>query len=251
MTRAGWYRLVIVVGLVALLEALCRTGIVPKATMIPPSLMAVALVGLVQKAPWFWTDVGFTFRNFAAAILMSAVGGFAGGLILHAMPRVRRVMDPLFSSYYSVPTFVFYPMLIVIFGIGPMALIVMGAMFGIVAMVVSTMTAMDRIPRAQIKTARVMRLDPVRTALLIKLPAAAPHLLTGFKLAVAYSVIGVIAGEFILATAGAGRRIALAYNDFNNNTMYGMLLLVLTTVMVANGLLHVWEKRLHARWYRR
>jgi ABC-type nitrate/sulfonate/bicarbonate transport system permease component len=33
-----------------------------------------------------------------------------------------------------VPTFVLYPLLIVFFGIGPASLIVLGALFGIVAM---------------------------------------------------------------------------------------------------------------------
>jgi ABC-type nitrate/sulfonate/bicarbonate transport system permease component len=68
------------------------------------------------------------------------------------------------------------------------------------------------------------------------------------KLAVAYSVIAIVAGEFILATAGMGKRIAFGYNDFDNPTMYGMLLLLLALVMVVNGTLAVWEGRLHRRF---
>ena len=59
-----------------------------------------------------------------------------------------------------------------------------------------------------------------------------PHLITGVKLSVAYSVIGIVAGEFILATAGMGKRIAFGYQDFDNRTMYGMLLLLLVLVTV-------------------
>jgi NitT/TauT family transport system permease protein len=103
---------------------------------------------------------------------------------------------------------VLYPLLIVFFGIGPASLIVLGALFGIVAMIVATVTAIDRIPRVLMKVARVDRLGPVRTALLMKLPAASPHLMTGLRLAVAYSVIGIIAGEVILSTEGIGRRVA-------------------------------------------
>ena len=67
----------------------------------------------------------------------------------------------------------------------------------------------------------------LRQLILLRLPAAAPHLVTGIKLAVAYSVIGIVAGEFILATAGIGKRIAFAYDNFDNRTMYGLLLLLL------------------------
>ena len=95
-----------------------------------------------------------------------------------------------------------------------------------------------------------IRLGPIRTALLMKLPAASPHLMTGLRLAVAYSVIGVIAGEFILSTEGVGRRVALAYNNFDNQTMYALLVLILGFAIVVNALLGSLEQALHRRWYR-
>jgi NitT/TauT family transport system permease protein len=121
-------------------------------------------------------------------------------------------------------------------------------MFGIVAMILNTLIGLDRVPRAVARTAAVMRLGSIRGLLLLRLPAAAPHLVTGIKLAVAYSVIGIVAGEFILATAGIGKRIAFGYQDFDNKTMYGMLLLLLILVMAVNGALSHWEKRLHRRF---
>jgi NitT/TauT family transport system permease protein len=232
------------------LEWLCRAGVIGRFTMIAPSEMLAALLRLPGRAAWFWPDVSYTLRNLAAAILLSVLGGFCIGLAVHAVPRLRRVLDPLFTSYYAVPTFVLYPLIIVLFGIGPLSLIVMGALFGIVAMIVATITAMDRIPRVLLKVARISHLDPIRTAVLMKLPAAAPHLVTGIRLAVAYSVVGIIASEFILATAGIGRRVALAYNDFDNQTMYALLVLILAFTIVLNALLGACEQALHRRWYR-
>ncbi len=166
-----------------------------------------------------------------AAIALSVVLGFWLGAVLHALPRARRVFEPLLAAYYAVPVFVFYPLLIVAFGVGRTALIVMGAMFGIVAMIVNTMIGLDRVPSVISRAAVAMRLNPLHRLLLVRLPAASPHLVTGIKLAVAYSVIGIVAGEFILATAGIGKRIAFGYQDFDNRTMYGMLLLLLILVM--------------------
>src|SRR5262249_62194946 len=88
--------------------------------------------------------------------------------------------------------------------------------------------AIVHIPRVLLKVARVSRLWLVRTALLMKLAAASPHLMTGLRLAVAYSVIGIIAGEFILSTEGIGRRVALAYNNFDNQTIFALLVLILS-----------------------
>jgi NitT/TauT family transport system permease protein len=249
MSRVRILQLGIVLAVVVLLELLCRLGIINRFTMIPPSEMVAALVDVVASAPWFWPDVSYTLGNLAAAIVLSVIGGFLIGLLVHAVPRLRRVLDPIFTSYYSVPTFVLYPLLIVFFGIGPTSLIVLGALFGIVAMIVATVTAIDRIPRVLLKVARVSRLDPMRTALLLKLPAASPHLMTGLRLAVAYSVIGIIAGEFILSTEGIGRRVALAYNNFDNRTMYALLLLILGFVVALNAALGAFEQALHRRWY--
>ena len=82
----------------------------------------------------------------------------------------------------------------------------------------------------------------VSTALRLKLPAAAPHLFTGVKLVVSYAFIGVIASEFIMAPAGLGRVIADAYSDFNNRTMYAMMLLLIIVATVVNTLLHMLDQ---------
>ena len=248
-TKVGLTRTGIVAGAFIALEILCRTGTIPRATMIPPTEMAAALWQILRGGQAN-KDISFTLINTFAAIALSVFLGFWMGAALHALPRLRRVFEPLLSAYYAVPVFIFYPLLIVAFGVGRTALIVMGAMFGVVAMIVNTAMGLDRVPSAILRTASVMRLGPLRRLVLVRLPAASPYLVTGVKLAVAYAVIGIVAGEFILATAGIGKRIAFGYQDFDNRMMYGMLLLLLILVMIVNGVLSHWEKRLHHRFGR-
>ena len=247
LTKVGVTRAALVAGAFVALEILCRLGTIPRATMIPPTEMVAALWQILRSGRAN-ADIAFTVVNTFAAIVVSVILGFWCGAALHALPRMRRVFEPLLSAYYAVPVFIFYPLLIVFFGVGRTALIAMGAMFGIVAMIVNTMIGLDRVPRVIARTAAALRLGPIRRLLLLRLPAAAPHLVTGIKLAVAYSVIGIVAGEFILATAGIGKRIAFGYQDFDNRMMYGMLLLLLILVMAVNGLLSLWERRLHQRF---
>jgi NitT/TauT family transport system permease protein len=232
------------------LELLCRLGIIDHVTMIPPSEMVSALFDIVRSGR-FNSDIVFTFYNTIAATGLAIVVGFLVGAGLHAWPRLRRLIDPLLSAYYAIPTFVFYPLLIVVFGVGRTALIVMGAMFGIVAMIVNTVLGLDHVPSAVGRTGKILKLGALRQLILIRLPAAAPHLVSGIKLAVAYSVIGIVAGEFILATSGIGKRVAFAYDNFDNKTMYGMLLMLLIAVAAVNGCLSAWEKRLHRRFGQR
>ena len=240
-------RLAFFVGVSAALEVLCRTGVIPRLTMVPPSAMVTNLWQELGSGE-YTSDIVFTFTNIAVAIAVSVIGGAAIGVFIHAVPRLRRLLDPLLASYYSVPTFAFYPLLIVLFGITRWPLVAIGALFGIVVMIMNTINGLDAIPPVMVKVGRVFRMKPWATVFKIKLPAAAPALFTGVKLAVTYSVIGVIAGEFILSVAGIGRRIKLAYDNLDNPTMYGLLLLVLTATVLLYFIVHGLERRIHSRW---
>lgn len=242
MSRVGWIRLAVIVAAVALLEISCRTGLIDHRVVIPPSEMADALVRLLISGQANG-QIARTFGIVIVAVVISVVGGFALGVVIHALPRVRQALDPFFATYYAVPIFIFYPVMIVIFGLSIMPIVLMGVATAIVTMIIATLNGLDRVPRVLGKVARVHRMGPVATALLLKLPAAAPHLFTGVKLAVSYAFIGVVASEFILAPAGLGRVISDAYSDFNNRQMYALMLLLMIVATVVNMLLHVFDQR--------
>ena len=236
-------RIAVIVGAIALLEVLCQRKIINPLTLIPPSEMASALWELIVSGQ-ITHDIAQTFTTVAIAFALSVATGFLLGAISHALPRVRRAIDPLLASYYSIPFFVFYPLLIALFGLNTVPLIAIGFVFATAAMVIATLNGLDRVPRAMTKTARVLRLSPARTVWSVTLPSAAPYLFTGLKLALAYSFIGVIAGEFILSGGGLGFSIAYAYNNFDNQTMYALMMFVLVIAVVMNGALHVWEQHM-------
>ncbi|HSN20006.1 MAG TPA: ABC transporter permease subunit, partial [Usitatibacter sp.] len=59
--------------------------------------------------------------------------------------------------------------------------------------------------------------------------------------------IGVIAAEFILSDRGLGYAISYAYNNFNNRTMYALMLLIILVVATVNAVFQGWERRLARR----
>ena len=239
-------RIAVIVAAIAALEILCRVKLISPLTLIPPSQMVAVLWELLVSGK-ITDDIVQTFSTVALAFLLSVAAGFALGALIHALPRLRRALDPLLASYYAIPFFVFYPLLIALFGLNKIPLVVIGLVFATAAMVIATLNGLDRVPRVMQKTARVMRLSGARAVLAITLPSAAPYLFTGLKLALAYAFIGVIAGEFILSGGGLGFSIAYAYNNFDSQTMYALMLFVLLVVTVVNGVLHVIEQRMLAR----
>lgn len=239
-------RVSLLAALVLLLEVLCRTGVIDPMSVLPPSQMVAAM--LEQLASGDATEpMVQTFTTVALAWACAVAGGTVLGALLHAAPRMRRAVDPLLASYYSVPTFVFYPLLVALLGLSMAPLVVLGVLSAGPAMVISTLAGLDSVTPVLRRVARVQRLGPVRTFVSVVLPAAMPSLFGGFKLALSYALIGVIAGEFILSGSGLGYAISFAYQSFDTRAMYGLMLFVLLVAIGANAVLYAWEGRLARR----
>jgi NitT/TauT family transport system permease protein len=247
MSRAGFIRLLVVAPAIVGLEVACRAGLIDAITIIPPSAMAAGAWKLLVSGR-YTEDILLTLGSVALATVLAVVGGFSLGYGLFRLPRLRRALDPLLASYYAVPTFIFYPLFIVLFGLNRLPLVAIGFVFAAVAMAINTLTGFERVPPVLRRTARALRLSEPTTLVQITMPACAPYLFTGAKLVIAYSFIGVIAGEFVLSGAGIGHQIAFAYNNFDNLTMYGLMLLLIGFVSGLNMLLFAWERRFYRRW---
>ncbi|MEY2776295.1 MAG: hypothetical protein RLY30_393 [Pseudomonadota bacterium] len=246
MGRVAAIRWGIVLGFLVFLELICRLGWVDGISLSPPTQIAVTVAGILQTAE-FYQDAMLTFSTVAGAILAAVTVGFLMGLGLHRFPLIRRFLDPFLASYYSIPTFVFYPFFIVLFGLNRYPLMAIGFIFAVVAMAINTLSGLQRVPRVLLRTARVMRLSPWKTVRLVVMPSAAPYLFTGLKLSIVYSFIGVIAGEFILSGAGLGFQIAFSYNAFETSKMYGLMAILLTVVGSINLYIYGIERRIYAR----
>jgi NitT/TauT family transport system permease protein len=242
-------RFAIVAFLVAAVEMLCRLHIIPVGVMIAPSQMAVELVKILISGE-FSADILSSIANVLISTVLSVTLGFVAGLIIYSAPILRAALEPLLASYYAVPTFVFYPVFVVLFGVGSGAIIAIAVLLAIVSMITATLNGLDRIPRVLRKTGRIYRMSRIKTALMIELPSAAPSLFTGIKLSVAYSFIGVIASEFILSGSGIGYAIAYAYNNFETPRMYALMLLVILLVTGVNSLLNGIDRRLQSQRHR-
>ena len=246
MSRATRYRILLVVVAVLLLEVLCRARIIDHLTMQPPSEIARDLFVLLASGKMNQAMLK-TLTNVLVSALLAVAFGIAFGVAIHGYRAVRQGLEPLFATYYAIPVYAFYPMFIILFGLGDVPQILIGFMLAVVAVIVSTLNGLDRISRVLMKTAQVYRLGPVQTAFKITLPSAAPYLLTGVKLAVAYAFIGVIGAEFIMSRTGIGYEISFAYNNFDNKVMYPLILLILIVSVTVNSGLSQWERVLMQR----
>jgi NitT/TauT family transport system permease protein len=244
--RVVLYRLLAVLLPLALLEILCRDLIIKPLTLPAPSRILLGL-WMVLAHGTFNAAILKTLTNVGLALVLSVVVGIAAGAALHRASLLRALLEPLFATYYAIPIYAFYPLFIVVFGLGDSPQVLIGFMLAVVSMIVSTLAGLDSVPAVLGKTARVLQLGPIETVRRVTLPYAAPYLFTGIKLAVAYAFIGVIGAEFIMSSTGLGYEIRFAYDNLDNNVMYPLILLILLIAVAVNMSLDHWDRALRAR----
>src|SRR5262245_45432677 len=128
MTRRRTIRWAVLVTVIVMLELICRLGLVRPTDLVPPTAMVRAMLTELVRGPTLY-DLGLTLWSVLASVVIAAVLGIIAGIVLHAMPKVRRACEPLIASYYALPLFALYPMLVVIFGVGPTPIIFTGVLY--------------------------------------------------------------------------------------------------------------------------
>lgn len=240
------YRLLAVFLPLASLEILCRNHVITPLTLPAPSRILLGLWAVIESGS-FNAAILKTLTNVGLAFVLAVVVGIAAGAAIHRASLLRALLEPLFSAYYAIPIYAFYPLFIIVFGLGDAPQVLIGFMLAVVSMIVSTLAGLDSVPAVLGKTARVLQLGPVVTIRSVTLPYAAPYLFTGVKLAVAYAFIGVIGAEFIMSGTGLGYEIRFAYDNLDNAVMYPLISLILLIAVAVNMSLDSWERRLRAR----
>jgi NitT/TauT family transport system permease protein len=95
--------------------------------------------------------------------------------------------------------------------------------------------------------ARVMGATSAQLTRHVYLPAASPAVLLGMRMAIPYSVIGVIAGEFTSSTRGLGLFINQASATYDPAGVFAGIMLLLVFVLLAGAAASRLERRL-LRW---
>jgi NitT/TauT family transport system permease protein len=241
-----YLRVLVILASIGALEAMCRVSIIDAFTMQAPSRIAQDLWRLLLSGKYN-AAIAKTLTNAGIGFALSVSVGIAAAVVIHRLRLLREALDPLFATYYAIPVLAFYPLLIILFGLGDAPQITIAFMLGVIAVIVNALNGLDRVPRVLLKTARIGQMTSLETALRVTLPFAAPYVLTGVKFAVAYSLIGIIGSEFIMSSGGMGYEISFAYTNFDNATMYPLIVLILMISISINLLVGLWERRILSR----
>lgn len=212
--------------------------------LIPePTAIVSNAVSLVQTSQ-FGQDLARTCVELGLSCLIGVPLGLAIGVAGWRHRFVGDGLEPYLVSLYAMPTLVFYPVLLAVFGLGSAPIVVITSLMVLVPVALNTMIGLRGIRPALLKVGRSLGGHRRDMYIKVLLPAAAPLVFPGIRLGVMYGLIGVIAMEFILADRGLGYRIGYDYNNFAADQMWAGIAVVVVLAIALVVLLGLAERRI-------
>jgi len=191
----------------------------------------------------FWHDAMSTGVAFGYACIIGIAGGMLLGLALGLNRFSGDVADPILGAVYSIPKITLYPIILLIFGLSPAAKIAFGVIHGIFPVAIFTMNAVRNVAPVHRRTAKVLRLSPLSTIVTVLAPAAIPEILSGVRIGIAVTLLGILIGELFASSSGIGFALIRATELHNVTDIFALTLLLFLFAVAINTLLHVTERR--------
>ncbi len=225
-------QLVVLVGGFGFVEALARAGKIRTTVLPAPPSKLFRTLWDEFAAGAIWPHLGATAMRVGTAFGLALVVGFAIGIALWKLPVLASALEPLLASLYAVPWLAFYPVLLVLMGLGNGPMIVTAMILGLVPLALNTYIGFSEVGTILLKVGRVNHLSPRQTLVKILLPAASPYVVSGMKLGFLYAYLGVIGTEFLQSSQGLGFLVSTSFFFFQDLKLYAYILFIVAITLV-------------------
>jgi NitT/TauT family transport system permease protein len=227
------------IAVVVLWEVIVRVRHIPPALLPTPSSVLARLFAnfalLLQQA------VPTTVETIAA-FLIASVLGIVLAVLVCASRLARDMLYPNIVVFQLIPKIALAPLFIVWLGIGSQSRIVFAVFISFFPVVVATLTGLLSVDRDLLRLCRAVGASQRQTYLQVRFPAAVPHIFSGLKIAVTFSMIGVIVGEFITAQSGLGYMIMFAASQAEMELILAAIVLLCVIGLALYGLVVLAER---------
>lgn len=194
--------------------------VVPK-----PSDVATTFVHLAAKGVLF-ADIFVSLERICIGYAIGVSLGFAIGLLTGVYGLARTVAYPYIEFFRCIPPVALIPLVVTLFGIGEAGkyfIIAYAAMF---VMIANTASGVASTPVVRVRAAQCMGANGLAILRWVVIPSAWPYVLTGLRIALGFSFMGVVAAEMMAAQSGIGFLIMQSVNNLDAKQMFvGLILL--------------------------
>ena len=216
---------------------------------VPPSAVLPALGRLLtlQSYPDLAEHLLLTLREIAVAYAMAIAAGVGCGAALGLNRLVGRAYGPILTALYAVPAVVWYPSLMLFFGLDAASKIAFGFLLGFFPITLAVLAGIRQVSPHLVTVARAFGASDLTVFRVVMLPAMLFTLVGGLRTGLALSVIGVIVGEVLGSKAGMGSLINHAYGLFRTADYVALVVVTLALIVGSDVVASVLERRAQ-RW---
>lgn len=188
-----------------------------------------------------------TAKLFALGFGISVITGVLAGIILGWYKRIDAVVDPWISILYATPRIALIPLITVWTGIGITTQVIIVWTIAFFPVVINVSAGISAIDRDHLRLARsflATNTDVLRT---VALPGSMPFVLTGIRLGLTNSLIGVVVAEYFVGQTGVGGLIFLSGQTLETAQAFVGATIFAVSAMVLTFAIRAIEKRVD-RW---
>ncbi len=243
MILAPW-ALVILLWYAIAFSGLIKPGLVPT-----PGQVAVRFWGLLTKAR-LPTDMWMSTQRVFLGVTMGIVLAVPVGFVLGWYRQVRGFVDPLINFFRALPPIALIPLVIVYFGIGEFAKIVILFYASFFAGVIVMYEGIAQINPIYVRVAKTLGATDSEIFRRVIVPLTVPHMLTALRVSLGVAWATLVAAELLAAQQGLGALIQNASSFFQLDTIYVGIICIGLIALVMDLLLRMVARRLVA-WQER
>jgi ABC-type nitrate/sulfonate/bicarbonate transport system permease component len=228
--------LILLVAVACLLELAVRSDFISPTIVARPSDAIAGLVTLQSKVD-FLGATRITFGIVAIAILLECVVALPLGYFLFRRRDFGQAYSGWLAALFAAPIFLLYPLFMVIFGRNQLTLVIMGFLSGVTPLIIQAEQGFLSVSQTMINVGMSFDLTRWQIFWKIMFPAAAPSIFTGFRLSLMYTLINVIAIEYLVNVGGLGVIVSDRYFRFDIAGTYSAIITVTAISVLFNWLI--------------
>jgi len=235
LSRVTLLRIAIILAVLAIWEAVAASGLLFRDVVPSLTVIARALASLLGEEGFYW-NLGVTAGEVGTGLV---IGGFAGlvvGIVLGGSRFLSRAFEPYIYYLGPTPKIIFFPVMIMWFGVGPGSKVAMGTISCFFPIALSVAAGMRQIDGVLIRVGRSFRANTWQMVTKIYLPAMRAPIVNGVRLGLGVAIIGTLLAETKLSNRGIGFLIINSYSTFNMPRMYSLLIAVFVLSIGVNAL---------------
>lgn len=210
-------------GVLVVWEAAIRVFGIP--TFVLPAPTAI-IASLGENRAQLAVAAKATAVEVLFGFVLAAVVGIAVALVIVRFERFGRALYPLIVLFQNVPKVALAPIVILWFGYDLTPKVVLIVVIAFFPVTIDMMAGLQSVEPSFVSLMRSVGASDTKILMRVRIPHSLPHLIAGLKVAVTFSVIGAIVGEFAGANEGLGYVIQFASTQLDTPLIFAALIVV-------------------------